>query len=385
MIRTVQTRAPLVRQGMRMGDCPDFRVNKNGTVPFDAGRIPPDTRIRTGPRMAATIAGLILLFAASAQGQDWARKMVAGSTTFDFGTVARGAKAEHRFAIENIYEETAHIKSITSTCQCSKPTVDKRFLKTWEKTELVVTLDTRAEPGRKDGTIEVEFDLPFPAKLQFHVHSFIRGDVVVQPGAVAFGSVDQGAGASRELKITYAGRDDWQIKKVECANPYIKARAVETSRIRGTPAKIAYGLSVELKKDAPPGYIREPLVLVTNDLDTRSARVPVNIEGLVAAALTVRPESLTMGVAEIGKPVTYNLVVRGHAPFRILAIRSSDDRFEGKLPKESKLLHIIPVTFLAKDAKTPPGKVGAKIRIDTDLAGAQPIEIRATIEVVPEK
>ena len=92
-------------------------------------------------------------------------------------------------------------------------------LKTWEKTEIVVTLDTRAEPGRKDGTIEVEFDLPFPAKLQLHVHSFIRGDVVVQPGVVEFGSVNQGAGASRELKITYAGRNDWKIAKVECANP----------------------------------------------------------------------------------------------------------------------------------------------------------------------
>jgi hypothetical protein len=31
------------------GDCPDFRVNENGTIPFDAGKIPPDTKIGTGP------------------------------------------------------------------------------------------------------------------------------------------------------------------------------------------------------------------------------------------------------------------------------------------------------------------------------------------------
>ena len=53
--------------------------------------------------------------------QDWARKMFDDTTTHDFGVVARGAKAEHRFVIENIYEEDAHIKSVTSSCQCSKP------------------------------------------------------------------------------------------------------------------------------------------------------------------------------------------------------------------------------------------------------------------------
>ena len=142
---------------------------------------------------------------------------------------------------------------------------------------------------------------------------------------------------------------------------------------------------MKLKKDAPPGYIREPLVLVTNDFDARTARVPVTIEGLVAAALTVRPSPLMMGVAEIGKPVTSNLVVQGRAPFRILAIRSSDDRFEGKVPTEAKTFHIIPVTFLAKDAKTPPGKVTAKIRIETDLAGANAIEVSASVEIAPEK
>jgi len=51
-------------------------------------------------------------------------------------------------------------------------------------------------------------------------------------------------------------------------------------------------------------------MLVTNDIDASKARVPVNIEGLIAAALTVRPSALMMGVAEVGKPATSNLVVQ---------------------------------------------------------------------------
>jgi hypothetical protein len=334
---------------------------------------------------AAAIAIVSLFCSAPAEAQEWAKKMFGGTTTHDFGVVARGAKAEYRFLVENMYEEDAHIKSVVSSCQCSKPRITKQLLKTWEKAEIVVGLDTRAEPGRKDGTLEVEFDLPYPAKVQLHVHSFIRGDVVVQPGVVEFGSVNQGAGVTRDLKITYAGRGDWKIKKVECANPYITASASETGRTQGTPAKVAYKLSVELKKDAPPGYIREPLVLVTNDFDAKAARVPVNMEGLVAAAIMVRPTSLTMGAAEIGKPVTSNLVVQGRAPFRVVAVTSSDDRFTAKVPEASKTFHIVPITFLARDSATKPGTVTTKIRIETDLKGAGAVEIAAAVEVAPKK
>jgi hypothetical protein len=330
---------------------------------------------------AIALTGLLVSCAASAQAQDWAVKMF-DKTSHDFGTIARGAKVDCRFVIENIYEEDAHIKGVTSSCQCSKPKIVKQTLKTWEKTEVVVTVDTRAEPGRKDGTIEVEFDQPFAAKVQLHVHSFIRGDIVVQPGSVQFGSVSQGAETTRELKVTYAGRSDWKIDRVECANPHVEASFVEASR---TPTLIAYNLTVKLKADTPPGYIQEPLMLITNDFDTTKSRVPVNIEGLVATALTVRPSSLVMGVAEIGKPVTSNLVVQGRAPFRILAIRSTDDRFQSKVPTDAKTFHIIPVTFLASGANATPGKVSATIRVETDMAGVDAVEVGASAEVVAEK
>ena len=196
---------------------------------------------------------------------------------------------EHRFVIENIYEEDAHIKSVTSSCQCSKPSIAKRLLKTWEKTEIVVTVDTRAEPGRKDGTIEVEFDLPFPAKVQLHVHSLSAQTWWCSRAWSSSARSIKGPGQAATLKITYAGRNDWKIMRVECANPNIQASAAETSRTPGPPSNVAYKLSVELEKTAPPGYIREPLMLVTNDADAKAARVPVNIEGLVSAALMVRP------------------------------------------------------------------------------------------------
>jgi hypothetical protein len=226
--------------------------------------------------------------------------------------------------------------------------------------------------------------------VQLHIHVYIRSDIVVQPGAVLFGSVAQGAGAKQSVAVSYAGRNDWRIERVECANPYIEVRAVETNRTPGQPgqlgqpgqaAQVGYSLSARLKEDAPPGYIHEQLVLVTNDQDARAARVPVDVEGLVVAALSVRPSPLLMGVAEVDQPLTRNLVVQGRLPFRIVAVRSSDERFQCKAPSDGKIAHILPVTFLAKQADASEGNVNAKIRIETDLTGANVVEVGVSVQV----
>ena len=287
---------------------------------------------------------------------------------------------EHRFIVENIYEEDAHIKSLTSSCGCSSPQVNRDFLKTWEKAEVLVTLDTRGFLGRKDATIKIEFDKPFTAEVQLHVHAYIRSDIVVQPGAVSFGSVSQGEEAKQVVSISYAGRDDWRLAKLESTNPAIEATAVETHR---SPGQVAYSMSVRLKPNAAPGYFRDQLTLVTNDYDVRAAHVPVVVEGLVVAALSVQPSSLLMGVVQPGRPVTRNLVIQGRTPFRVLAVRPSDERFQCKLSDDSKTVHVLPVTFLATGAKAAAGTVNAKLRIETDLSGASTVEVSVSVQVTP--
>jgi len=323
----------------------------------------------------------MLLSSTGVKAQDWAKAMF-DHTSHDFGVVARGAKVEHRFIIENIYEENAHIQSVSSSCGCSTPRINQQFLKTWDKAEILVTVDTRNFLGRKDATITVVLDQPFAAEVQLHIHTYIRSDIVVQPGAILFGTVAQGTGAKQAAAINYAGRDDWKILRIECTNPSLEAVASETNR---SPGLVNYSLSVQLKPDAPPGYIRDQIVLVTNDYDTQASRVPIAVEGLVMSALSVRPSPLMMGIAEVGKPVISNLVVQGRKPFRITGISSSDKRFECKASNDAKTAHILPVTFLAKEAASSGQIVKAKIRIETDMAGAGAVEADVSVQLEPPK
>ncbi len=94
------------------------------------------------------LALVLLASAATAPGQQWANEMF-DHTSYDFRTVARGAKVEHRFTIENVYVEDAHIASVQSSCGCTAPQLTKDFLKTWDKAELIVTVDTRQFLGAR--------------------------------------------------------------------------------------------------------------------------------------------------------------------------------------------------------------------------------------------
>ena len=180
----------------------------------------------------------------------------------------------------------------------------------------------------------------------------------------------------KKVSVLYAGRSDWRIERVESSNPSLSARAVETSRGLG---QVSYDLTVTLKGDAPVGYVRDQVFLVTNDFNAQAARVPVAVDGAVASALTVRP--LPMLMAEAGQAVTRNLVVESQAPFRITAAACDDPRVKLAAPTEAKAVHVIPVTFTADDK---PGKVKCTIHIQTDLGNTAPVDVPVQAQIVPK-
>lgn len=312
---------------------------------------------------------------AQARGEEWAKAMF-DHLNHDFGVVARGAEAVHRFPLENLYVEDVHIASVRSTCGCTKPEVTKPLLKTYEQGEIVATLDTRSFTGRKDATLTVVLDKPFPAEVQLHVQSYIRSDVVIEPGSIHFGTVPLGTSVRKKASIVYAGRDDWKVVRVEHECPYLEVKVVEQGRGTG---RVSYDLSVRLLPSAPAGYLKEQINLITDDADPYHARVPVVVEGLVVSAVTVRPSPLSFGILSADKQVTKQLVVHGKSPFSITDISCEDPRFQFVVPEGTKTLHLVPVTFFAKG---PGDRVVSEIVIETDAEGGRSFKVPAFAQVV---
>ena len=105
---------------------------------------------------------LTLLMGSTASAQDWARKMFE-TTNHDFGSVARGAKAEHEFVLKNIYLEDVHIVAVRSSCGCTTPRIAKEWLKTYEQGAIIAHYNTGSFLGRKGATLSVTIDKPFYA------------------------------------------------------------------------------------------------------------------------------------------------------------------------------------------------------------------------------
>jgi len=317
-------------------------------------------------RTATFVAFVLLVVCSPALAQDWATKMFP-DTRHDFGSIARGAKAEFEFKFKNLYVEDLHVANVRSSCGCTIVRVARPDVKSLEHSAIVATINTMAFHGSRGATVTVTFDKPFYAEVQLQTACYIRTDVVFQPGSVQIGAVAQGATVDREVEVAYAGRPDWQVLEVVSGNPHLSATVKEVARAGG---QVRYRLCVHLDGGAPAGYLQEHLVLRTNDRNR--TEVPVLVEARVEPPIVISPASLFMGAVEPGQSVTKTIVLRGSAPFRVLSIGCNGGSFRFDMPageSEAKMIHVIPVTFTGSQTG---GRWEQTIHVETDLGSPVP-------------
>jgi hypothetical protein len=321
--------------------------------------------------MVATCVWAALCGGASAQ--EWATKTFP-VTSHNFGTVAKGSKTEYRFVFRNMYKEDLHVVGVRTSCGCTSPEVTKRDLKTHETAEVVAKFNTRTFLGQHGATLTVTFDKPFYAEVQLRVAGNIRGDVTFDPPFVDLGNVDLGAGAERRVRVTRIGSTPWEIKDVRSVNPSFE---VMLSKPTHSAAQTAYDLTLRLKPEAPAGYVKGQLILVTND--ARATQIPMDVEGRVVAEVTVSPQLLALGAVQCGGTVTKNVVVRANREFSITGISCADGCLTCEPKTTPAKVHILPITFQAGAAA---GKVERQLKIATDLGeGAVPVvTVHAQVE-----
>ena len=321
---------------------------------------------------AAQAALVTVLLSVPTFGQEWATKMFA-TTSHDFGTVARGQRTEFEFVLENLYIEDVHIASARASCSCTTPEIKTDTLKTHQKGAILAKYNTAAFLGPKGATLTVIFDKPFWAEVQLNVRGFIRSDVLLQPGSVDFGSVDQDRGGERTLTISRTGRQDWRISEVRSVNPHLSATATELAR---NVAQVAYQIVVRLDRHAPTGYLAENLTVKTNDPQSPEIQVPVN--GIVRDRVSASPALLFLGVVEPGQKAIKQIVVRGEEPFQVKKATCDGSGFEITVPDAAaeKSLHLVPVTFVAPQGA---GRVETTIYIETSLGAVTPVRAYADV------
>jgi hypothetical protein len=160
------------------------------------------------------------------------------------------------------------------------------------------------------------------------------------------------------------GRSDWKVTEATCANPNLVCEVKERARVG---SEVWYTLDVRLKKTAPCGYMKDHVLLTTND--PSMAQIPVAVQAQVLCEINVSPASLFLGTLQPGEKATRNVVLSSKKPFRIATISGDKKSFEFAAVDggTAKTMHMVPVTFVAGADR---GKVVKDIHISTDLHGA---------------
>ena len=271
---------------------------------------------------------LVTLAASTLSAQQWAERLFA-EKVHDFGSVARGAKAEYVFPITNNLIPDVHIASVRTSCGCTSPTIanGKDMLKTYEQGGILAHLNSDTHIGQRAATLTVTFDRPAWAEVQLQIRAFVHTDVMMEPSAVQFGAVEQGKPAETKVRLYRADYPGWQLNGVHFSDPHLQGQIVSVAR---QGSQTWYDLKVRLDPSTPAGYVTDHAILSTND--PFMAQMPIQVEGQVRPSVSVSPSNLFLGVLHAGEKVTRPLIVRADKPFRIKSITGDKGSFEIPAP-----------------------------------------------------
>ena len=322
---------------------------------------------------AVCLLGIAFLVPGECSAKQWAEELFA-TKSHDFGSVGRGAKAEFEFEVTNPFMEEVEIASASSSCGCTSVEIKKRVLKTYESGAILAKFNTHLFVGKKGATITVHFSRPQPASVRLRVDGTIYSDLIVQPSSADLGTVEKGTAAEKRISVRYAGRQNLQIVDVKTGNPHLKATIIPSNGVQ----RASYELLVHLDDDAPSGYIRDNLVLLTTH--RQLSQIPVMVEARVIPEIVLTPSTLFFGVLKPGESLSKNIVVRGKRPFMIKSISADHEGISfGAVSDTARPIHVVPVTVLAG---LEPGALVHTVTIETDSSN-EPLQLSSYAVVEP--
>lgn len=316
--------------------------------------------------VALTLAALTLASTAAAAqavpAGSWAEeKMFERRVSHDFGSVPRGAQLQHRFTMTNPYAVPLEVTISRISCGCVTATPSVKTLDPRGTGSIDVTMDARRFTGAKLVKVTVTVSSPqYNSTAELKVTANARADIVLNPGAVNFGAVARGTTPTQTIDVEYAGVLDWRASELNLNSAPITASFKEMYR---RPGQVGYQVSLTLKADAPAGILKQEVFLKTNDPAT--PQVPIAMEAVVQAPLTVSPEVLAGISLKVGEGQTRRVVVRGNRPFRILSVDGLGEGVTVVNPLPSAAATVQIVTF--KYQPTEAGEFKRQLQIKTDL------------------
>jgi hypothetical protein len=215
-------------------------------------------------------------------------------------------------------------------------------------------------------TVYVTFGPKYVSTAVIRLQANSRTEVALNPGAITFGSVAQGARAGQSVTVRYTGgMKNWKLTEVASPPGPFDVQVTETSRGGPIRGGAEYKVDVTLKPTVPPGPLAEQITLKTND--PANPLVQISVSGTVAAPLELAPGQAVLGGIPLGKSGAQRVLIRAAKPFRVLGVDGAGDGLSVELPPATAALPVQVITV--KYEPTRPGVLTRQLQIRTDLDG----------------
>lgn len=331
--------------------------------------------------------------AAAQEGIPWANKFFTGKEespppviVHDFGTVPKGTVRTHRFTMTNIYAVPMELNEPKPSCGCVSVLAYTGKMEVKETGYIDIKIDTSRVEGVKKVRLPVIFvgkhpktGERFQSIAELEIRAVSRPDILMSPGAIAFGVNPAGSKNTQTMTVTYNGRmKGWDITEVGY-NKTLFDVTVKPLEARGGVQ--SYVVSATTREDMPTGAFDDQIVLKTND--PAAPALTVNVTGTVQGALSVFPNDvIRLGRVEIGKKVEKNVILKAVKPFKIASVDGQGDGVTVVLlpvsPQKS-----LPVTVVFEPEKS--GSVKKVLTIKTDTGDSVQLSVEATGAAGTEK
>jgi Protein of unknown function (DUF1573) len=318
-------------------------------------------------------------------GGNWARADAWTDTFFaenqhDFGMVPRGVKVKHDFLMVNRLGESITILNLRPSCGCTSGRASASQIAPGQSAVIEAEMDTRNFVGPKSTVLYVTVMTASgrEGEARLGVSSMILSDIVMNPGAIDFGAVSRGQSPTQVLTIDRINAPGWKFVRMVSASRAINAQLAETAR---TASSVSYTLTVSLKPDAPTGFMRDEIRMISTDAE--APNIPVTVTAWIRGELTAAPSVVSLGPIHSAAAVQGRFVVRASRPFAIRAIEGAGDGFSTSQPDGKRQpMHVVTVAYKPDEGKTR-GDIRHVFRVHTDLPGEPPLDLMATLHVDP--
>jgi Protein of unknown function (DUF1573) len=324
--------------------------------------------------------GLLLVSVARSANADAWTDALFPETRHDFGMVPRGVKVKHDFLLINRLSESITILNLRPSCGCTSGKALSSTVAPGQTTVIEAEMDTRNFVGPKATVLFVTLITAGgrEAEARLAVSSHILSDIVLNPGAIDFGSVKRGQSPSQVLTIDRINSPGWRFTRMVSASRSLNAQLVETARNDGA---MSYALTVSLKPEAPTGAIRDELRLFSNDPESPS--IPIMVSGVIRGDLTAAPSVLSLGQVHSSAGAQGRFIVRSSRPFAIRSIEGAGAGFLTSSPDATRqATHVVTVAYKPEEGAAL-GDIRRVFRVHTDLPDEPALDLTATLHVVP--